>query len=83
MGKFGFGGVPITIKKMPHSTFATRAPTINNNMSNTIVFHHNFGHSQFSTTMTKFYLMATLCEDGNIIRMSTIPIDELGLIITS
>jgi hypothetical protein len=52
-------------------------------MSNTIVFHHKFGHSQFSTTMTKFYLMATLCEDGNIIRMSTTPIDELGLIITS
>jgi hypothetical protein len=26
MGKFVFGGVPITIRKMPHSTFATRAP---------------------------------------------------------
>jgi len=27
MGKFVFGGVPITIKKMFRSTFATRAPT--------------------------------------------------------
>jgi len=56
---------------------------INNNMSNTIIFHHNFGHSQFSTTMTMFYLMATLCEDGNIITMLATPIDELGPIITS
>jgi hypothetical protein len=52
-------------------------------MSNTIVFHHNFGHSQFSTTMRMFYLMATLCEDGSIITMSPTLVDELGPIITS
>jgi hypothetical protein len=42
------------VRKMLNSTSRTRAPTSllirgdNNNISNTIVFHHNFGYSWFS-----------------------------------
>lgn len=49
-----YGGVPIMVRKMLNPTSKTTAPTSllirgdNNNISNTIVFHHNFGYSWFS-----------------------------------
>jgi hypothetical protein len=46
MGEFVFGGVPITIRKMPCSTFATRAPTSLLGVSTTI-----FQTPLFSTTI--------------------------------